>query len=166
MLHGCLLLVLLAGNLAGELDTVHVQTAYNIERDGRPVVTHLRRDASGPSFSVTDIDGRPLPEYAGIGRGFPGVAGAVGAALGAARGRPLDRLARFAGVDRVPVAGAADALGGRRIPAGFRTPVHAWLNLRRHVIELYDNHTRLLAGTIGPGGFAARRRRTPRALPG
>ena len=84
MLPGCLMLVILAANLAGELDSVHVQADYNIERDGRHVIIHMRRDSSGATSVVTDTTGRPLPDYAGPGRGIPGAAGAVGAALGAA----------------------------------------------------------------------------------
>src|SRR4051812_21469128 len=74
MLPGCLMLVVLCGNLASEFDSVYVQTDYGVERDGRHVITHLRRDSSGATLSVTDVNGRPLLEYAGLEEGSPGLA--------------------------------------------------------------------------------------------
>jgi hypothetical protein len=154
MLPGCLMLVLLVANLAGEIDSVHVQTDYSIERDGRHVVVHMRRDSSGATSVVMDTNGRPLPEYAGLDEGSP-----VLQERWVQHWAPLvddhwidwPSTRAWTGYRaQAPLMLSVD--GG--YPPGYHAPVRAWLNRQRRVIELYDKQTRLLTGTIGPGGFA------------
>jgi hypothetical protein len=149
----CLLLFLLAASLSSNFDKATAEVNYNVERDGRYVIMHRNIDGNG-AFTITDLAGNPLPEYANLDPdspalydrwihywapmnddrwiGWPGSCAWTGYRSGA----------RF-----------SVAVDGGYGP-GAKPPVRSWFNVKRRVIELYDQRTHLLTGTIAPGGFA------------